>query len=331
MSRKPPRTVLRIALAILCAVFVASLVYYDWLRPPPSCPTPAPGGTTREQTSRRSDDDFAFRARRVSRVCHTYQLTLADHKRRFNKRNLSCEQLPVFYNNRECSFIIDSAKKVGYCYICKVASTTVKAIFGQLLNISHMGNTLDSIHTAFHEHVRTVSPMTFLQRSSQESYRTAMFVRHPFERLVSAYVDKVLGPRAENVYFYEHYWNDMPGVRNTGRNLTFPEFIDYILNQTVNQMNAHWTPYYVTCQPCAVKYEFVGKLETGNRDFALFFETLGLRLEDIPQQNKGSDHGFRKSAREFFKELTFDQVMRLYDRFFFDFEMFGYDFRDYLH
>ncbi|KAG0426242.1 hypothetical protein HPB47_026645 [Ixodes persulcatus] len=76
--------------------------------------------------------------------------------------------------------------------------------------------------------------MTFLQRSSQESYTTAMFVRHPFERLVSAYVDKVLRPSAGKVYFYDRYFNDVPGVRETGRNLTFPEFIDYILNQTVN-------------------------------------------------------------------------------------------------
>lgn len=61
------------------------------------------------------------------------------------------------------------------------------------------------------------------------------------------------------------------------------------------------------------------------------FGTLGVRPGDIPQKNKGGDHGFRQSAREFFKELSLHQVMRLYQRFFFDFEMFGYDFRDYLH
>ncbi|EEC02179.1 chondroitin 4-sulfotransferase, putative [Ixodes scapularis] len=173
--------------------------------------------------------------------------------------------------------------------------------------------------------------MTFLQRSNEERYTTAMFVRHPFERLVSAYVDKALGPRAVMVYFYERYWNDVPGVRATDRNLTFPEFVDYILNQRVNEMDPHWAPYYVTCQPCIVKYEVVGKLETANRDFALFFEALGVRPEDIPHKNNGGDHWFRKSAREFFKELTLHHVMRLYERFFFDFEMFGYDFRDCLH
>ncbi|XP_042141982.1 carbohydrate sulfotransferase 11-like [Ixodes scapularis] len=264
------------------------------------------------QTFRRSDDDFAFRARRIRKVCRTYQATLADHNRRFLYRNVSCEQ-PVLSNNRECSFIIDPARKVGYCFISKVASTTAKTIFGHLLNISHMGNTLESIHRAFHEKVHTVSPMTFLQRSSQESYTTAMFVNHPFERLVFAYVDKVIRQRGGSVYFYGRYFNDVPGVRETGRNLTFPEFIDYILDQSVNQMNSHWTPYYVTCQPRAVN------------------DGCSVRLKDIPPKNTGGDHGFRKAARDFFNELTFHQVMRLYDRFFFDFEMFGYDFRDYLH
>ncbi|CAN7952219.1 unnamed protein product [Ixodes pacificus] len=232
---------------------------------------------------------------------------------------------------RDCPIMIDPAHKVGYCFINKVASTTVKSIFGLLLHISNMGNTVNSIHKAFLEQVLTVSHKTFLQRSGQERYTTAMFVRHPFERLVSAYVDKALCPRAGNVYYYDRYWNDVPGVRATGRNLTFPEFIDYVLNQTVNQMNPHWAPYYVTCQPCTVKYEVVGKLETASRDFKLFLGALGVRPGEIPQKNKGGDHGFRKSAREFFKELTLHQVMRLYERFFFDFEMFGYDFRDYLH
>ncbi|XP_042150805.1 carbohydrate sulfotransferase 13-like [Ixodes scapularis] len=254
-------------------------------------------------TSRRSDDDFASRAKIINEVCRKYKVTLVD-------RNFGYERPDLCHITR-CPIIIDPARKVGYCFISKVPSTTVKTIFGLLLNI--------------------ISPMTFLQKSNEEHYTTAMFVRHPFERLVSAYVDKALAPRAVNDYFYERYWNDVPGVRATGRNLTFPEFIDYILNQRKNEMDSHWAPYHVTCQPCTVKYEVVGKLETASRDFALFFEALGVQPKDIPHENKSGDHAYRKSAREFFKELTFDQVMRLYERFFFDFEMFGYDFRDYLH
>ncbi|CAN7950918.1 unnamed protein product, partial [Ixodes pacificus] len=296
MSKKSSCTVGKIALAVLCLAIVASLVYFNWLRRPPFCTTTAPGGTTREQTSRRSDDDFAFRARRINEVCRKYQVTLADRNFGYKRSNLC--------HIRRCPIIIDPARKVGYCFINKVASTTVKTIFGLLLNISNTENTVDSFHRAFHQRVFTVSPKAFLQRSNEERYTTAMFVRHPFERLVSAYVDKALGPRAVIVYFYERYWNDVPGVRVTGRNLTFPEFIDYILNQTVNEMDPHWAPYFVTCQPCIVKYGVVGKLETASRDLALFFEALGVRPEDIPQENKTGDHGFRKSAREFFKELA---------------------------
>ncbi|KAG0433543.1 hypothetical protein HPB47_019848 [Ixodes persulcatus] len=285
---------------------------------------------SRGTISRRSDDDFAFRARRINKVCRKYQVTLADHNRRALKRIFGHEQ-PISCHIQRCPIIIDPAGKVGYCFINKVASTTVKTIFGLLLNIRNTGNTVDTLHRAFHEQVLTISPMTFLQRTSQERYTTAMFVRHPFERLVSAYVDKALGPRAVNVYFYDQYWNDVPGIRTTGRNLTFPEFIEYILNQTVNEMDPHWAPYYVTCQPYMVKYEVAGKLETASRDLAVFFEALGVRPKDIPHKNKNGDHAFRKSAREFFKELTFDQMMRLYERFFFDFEMFGYDFWNNLH
>ncbi|EEC11443.1 hypothetical protein IscW_ISCW009829 [Ixodes scapularis] len=126
-------------------------------------------------TSRRSDDDFAFRARRINEVCRKYQVTLVD-------RIFGYERPDLCHITR-CPIIIDPARKVGYCFISKVASTTVKTIFGLLLNISNTQNTVDSFHRAFHEQVRTVSPRTFLQRSNKEHYTTAMSVRHPFESL----------------------------------------------------------------------------------------------------------------------------------------------------
>ncbi|EEC00244.1 hypothetical protein IscW_ISCW001206 [Ixodes scapularis] len=83
----------------------------------------------RKETSRRSDDDFGSRAKRINEVCRKYQVTLVD-------RNFSYERPDLCHVTR-CPIIIDPARKVGYCFINKVASTTVKTIFGLLLNLSN--------------------------------------------------------------------------------------------------------------------------------------------------------------------------------------------------
>lgn len=39
---------------------------------------------------------------------------------------------------------------------------------------------------------------------------------------------------------------------------------------------------------------------------------------------------FVTDSKQYFAQLSFHQVMRLYGRYFYDFELFDYDFRDYL-
>ena len=40
---------------------------------------------------------------------------------------------------------------------------------------------------------------------------------------------------------------------------TFREFIEFILDQPINNLDPHWFPFYLQCMPCHIKYSVVGK------------------------------------------------------------------------
>ncbi|KAH6937438.1 hypothetical protein HPB50_000477 [Hyalomma asiaticum] len=188
-----------------------------------------------------------------------------------------------------CPIFIDKARSLAFCFIAKVASTSIKTLFRDLLDIT-VNNTSnwDELHRAFHYQTQRLGPRTLFMHNGGRGYIKALFVRHPFERLVSTYLDKALR------------------------------------------------------HPCLLDYDFVGKLETADRDFPLFFSEIGVdgrRFSRVHVSRRGNtrcstgDNGTRtntESSEDYFATLTRDQVMGLYSRYFYDFELFGYDFKNYL-
>ncbi|XP_037285672.2 carbohydrate sulfotransferase 13 [Rhipicephalus microplus] len=247
----------------------------------------------------------------------------------------------------QCPIFIDRARSFAFCFISKVASTSMKTLFRDLLSVkANTSNdsmtTWDKLHRAFHRQTYRVGPRTLFMQNGGRNYFKALFVRHPFDRLVSAYIDKALRPRSEVKWFYEVYWEKIPGVKAENRAPTFSEFVDFILGTPVREWDEHWSPYYSRCQPCLLDYDFVGKLETADRDFALLFSEIGIdgtrfgRVHVSRRSSTGCSLGANctghnvGSTADYFATLSHDQVVRLYSRYFYDFELFGYDFRSYL-
>ena len=56
---------------------------------------------------------------------------------------------------------------------------------------------------------------------------------------------------------------------------TFPEFIDYLVQSPVKEYNEHWMPYHLTCDPCALPYVAILKLETLEDDSRTLVDITG--------------------------------------------------------
>uniref|UniRef100_A0A8B9ZBG0 Carbohydrate sulfotransferase n=1 Tax=Buteo japonicus TaxID=224669 RepID=A0A8B9ZBG0_9AVES len=101
-----------------------------------------------------------------------------------------------------------------------------------------------------------------------KNYYKFVFVRNPMERLLSAYRNK-FGEIKEyqqkyGVEIVRRYRKN--GGNSAGDDVTFSEFLRYLLDEEAERMNEHWMPIYNLCQPCAVRYDFIGSYERLNAD-----------------------------------------------------------------
>lgn len=275
----------------------------------------------------READDFHHRRAVIEHVCSKYEGELRARTRGSRRTNKQYRRV-VWCRQRECPMFIDDAHQFAYCLVSKVATTTVKSIFVKLLNNGHSDDTDHGVHEAIANRARRVGPLYLKRDRQRQNYTRALFVRHPFERFVSAYVDKALRSRSEEPFFYEHYWDSILGTQDTDRRVTFMEYADFVLSHPVRDADEHWAPYHWVCEPCLVEYDVVGKLETAERDFESLWSRLGIEVDHTPIRNNRRS-GLNESVA-YFSQLNLSTAMRLYEYYFYDFELFEYDASDYL-
>ncbi|NWH65976.1 CHSTE sulfotransferase, partial [Geococcyx californianus] len=154
-----------------------------------------------------------------------------------------------------------------YCYVPKVACSNWKRI------LKVLDGALESVDVKVKMDHK--SDLVFLadMKPDEISYRLKnyykfIFVRNPMERLLSAYRNK-FGEIKEyqqkyGVEIIRRYRKN--GGNSAGDDVTFSEFLRYLLDEDVERMNEHWMPIYNLCQPCAVRYDFIGSYERLNAD-----------------------------------------------------------------
>ena len=136
-----------------------------------------------------------------------------------------------------------------------------------------------------------------------------LFVRDPYKRLLSSYIDKLYAPNPV-------YWRII-GTRairqmrseagqkslRCGHDLTFSEYVKYVIlaltpgNTYKATPDIHFKQITTLCKPCQVKYDFVGKIETFRSDSFELMKQLNMS-ETI------------ESLRDDMTELAADDALR---------------------
>lgn len=184
-----------------------------------------------------------------------------------------------------------------------------------------------------------------------------LIVRHPFERLLSAYRDKLqfalphtfhqkLGnmiirkyrkavsyqhgdsANAHPIMNSIHSSQHQPKAKKVGtRWPTFSEFVEFLLFEAKADapLDMHWTPITNFCTPCQVKFDIIAKFETLEEDQRYLIEKAGLRDIIRPEhKNSGKGKNTNELLMSYYAQLTKSQVKGLYEVFKYDFELFDY-------
>lgn len=254
----------------------------------------------------------------------------------------------------------DEIHRILYCHMSKVGCTTFKTLIATA-NANRLNATHRLPPPSEHVKIHFVGVTKMFNFSSfsttgltddQIRYRlgnyfTFMVTRHPMERLLSAWRDKILYARdatslrglrfrvlqhvrprlfsaAPNGSHADrkHYWRQL-GKHHVP---SFPEFIQWIVETRVD--NEHWRSAVHSCHPCAHAWSAILRLETMATDKGILLERLG---RDLPEEDVGKIHTTANHS-SFFPSLQLkewervdpnyeDYILQLYRQ---DMELLGY-------
>ena len=219
---------------------------------------------------------------------------------------------------------------VLYCAVPKVASTNWKRMMllfdGLKSNISEM-SIKSKVHTQAGLRPLYEVKSVRIPQMITNSFKF-LFVRHPFERLVSAYRNKFSD---NNTYFERTYGSRILKMSRkgltkeeytTGRGATFKEFTTWMTS--TEAYDPHWCPVTKLCHPCAIHYNFIGKMETLISDAEQVVNHIGSHTNFPATWTDGYKVSSNKLMFDLFTTLSPDEIQRVYEYYQDDFEAFDY-------
>ncbi|XP_025021173.1 carbohydrate sulfotransferase 9-like [Python bivittatus] len=195
--------------------------------------------------------------------------------------------------------------KLNFLY-CKIPATGVEE-WEQLLElILEKENVTLQVPVPYHQDFGNEKALSEYKLTSMETllktYTKVIFIRDPFQRLISAY---------------------MHGLAD---NLTFKEFIHYILYSGSKNASVEWTPLVKLCRPCLVQYDYIimyGFL--GNEVHYLMLRTGFPDNIQMPEfMDSKLQWTYNWLEEQMFSELSLVQKKRLCHFFRFDFAAFAF-------
>ncbi|XP_069063785.1 carbohydrate sulfotransferase 9-like [Pleurodeles waltl] len=254
----------------------------------------------------------------LNKICLKYNLTRSTNI----FRNVG-KQLYVEHNH-----------KIIYCEVPKAGCSNWKRILILLhMNLSREPDEID------HEAVHLKSPVKTLISYPQHqwmkylnTYTKVMFTRDPLERLVSAYRNKFLHSYMNP--YYSGYVADK--IRKQFRisrtpktNITFLEFVRFVLQENPAESDLHWREMNKLCDPCNIQYDIIGKLTTLHEDASHVLKIIKAPKNlyfSSAQQYPGEALTDEKITKDYLKNLSHEYIQELIKQYKLDFCLFNYSF-----
>ena len=188
-------------------------------------------------------------------------------------------------------------------------------------------------------------PLSYIQKTlDSPAYKKVIVVRHPMERIVSAYKNKFVTTtfsKELNQFIIDNY-----RTNRTSHDIvpSFEEFVKYVISEyptrpivsrpipsdvSTYAFDGHWRKILHLCHPCQIQYDYILKLETFEADIndivKLFNGDVHMEPANVPRLNPTSkEYGPLYITSNLPKHLK-QSLSEMYES---DSKMFGYTFND---
>ncbi len=234
-------------------------------------------------------------------------------------------------------FYSDERHGLLFCPMTKVGSTSWLALLVYANNGSK--GSWPPVHSSRFMSRSGVPKLSTLNATAraerlQNSFKW-LVVRHPFDRLVSAWRDKFT--MANSPYRKKTGKKIIQRYRKQGDEETPPEYKEVArfdeFAQFLHDTHAgdqHWSTYVKDCSPCTVDWDAILRTETNSEDAHIILDRLPGYTKGIPfihSHAKNSGYLFQadKDLSEFFSRVSPEAMDYIWQRYGMDMRLFGYE------
>ena len=208
--------------------------------------------------------------------------------------------------------------KLVACKTKKVAHTNIARVLYTLDNMIVGVDKDDTNITGGGGQERRSVGMSFVGKNKKSAelefsqYTKFMFVRDPLERLISAYRDQRPG-----------HWFHSGGSKS----LSFQAYLLFVLNIPADMTgNRHVASYARMCNPCGVKYDYIGVLDNFDSDMRKILDLVGADKNVVPQRNQfyRKERTRSEIVQTYIKGVPKALIEKFYVKYYWDYFIFGF-------
>ena len=262
---------------------------------------------------------------------------------------------PIRYYN---SWIFDSTRKFAFCTPPKSGCTSVNFIYEAMKHNDtiyleketyYKLKNSNQIYAKMGGHRLNPQLQKVHHFFNNPEWNRVLNIRHPFEKLYSGWKDKMdldkpyskEGEFPKQINRARKYESENDKHKPGNMAVSFEAFLTWIVSVSEEEISDHFCPITTTCDPCEVEFDDLTQQESLTEDVVNFFYKVGTdkdkefldRIRDRTDFYALGKYPGSNSAKRVFTEISKlrrDLVLKVHDRFYWDFELFGYSLEGYL-
>ena len=231
------------------------------------------------------------------------------------------------------NFLLLEEYKIIFCYLPKVACTSFKCFFRKILGHKDWLDAARAHAEPPESDIPRLSDLdvsTAREMLADSAWKKIVFVRNPYTRIVSAYINKFMECDSQ---FLDIYRRVALGIYakigedavadGDPRQLTLDQFVKYLgMERDDLAMDDHWIPQSTIALPGQISYDFIGRFENLSLDLRSCSAQSGLVFE-LPS-TRDTKFASVEADRRSITMLSDSHRETIRARYASDFELFGY-------